>query len=116
MEAVSSMVRNIHGRQPNQLRQSGGEKDARTERRRKGRGKVKADDEPGLICLDKFPHCARIQLRRKPLGYSNHPVEQIRQVQGIKTQGRVLKDGKKMECRYEETRRDRRRPGTPALS
>ena len=46
----------------------------------------------------------RIQLRRKSRGYSKHPVEQIGQVQGnltqkntIKTQRRVLTDGKKMQ-------------------
>ena len=41
--------------QLDQLHQNDGEKDARTGRRQQDRGKVKADDdEPGLLCLDKF--------------------------------------------------------------
>ena len=67
--------------QLDQLHQNDGEKDARTGRRRQqDRGKVKTDDdEPGRLRLDKY---FEVRLRRKDLGYSKHPVEQIGQVQG----------------------------------
>ena len=67
--------------QLDQLHQNDGEKDARAGRRRQqDRGKVKTDDdEPGRLRLDKF---FEVRLRRKALGYSKHPVEQIGQVQG----------------------------------
>ena len=41
-------------------------KDARTGKRRKDRGKVKADDESGLHCLDKFLDCAESDCVEKP--------------------------------------------------
>ena len=49
-----------------QLLQHDGDKDARTGRRREDRGKVKADDEPGLTCLDKFFDCAESGCVGKP--------------------------------------------------
>ena len=49
-----------------QLHEVDGEKDARTGRRRKDRGKVKGDDEPGLACLDKFLDCAKSDCVEKP--------------------------------------------------
>ena len=68
----------------------------------------------------------RIQLRRKARGYSKHPVEQIGQVQGNMTQKKTqwrrsveftgMAKRCSSGCRYEETRRDRRRPGTRELS
>ena len=68
----------------------------------------------------------RIRLRRKAQGYSRHPFEKIGYVQGNltqkNTQSRRSVEFSKMAQRcssgssYEETRRDRRRPGTPELS
>ena len=52
--------------QLDQLHQNDGEKDARAERREQDRGKVKADDEPGLACLDKFFDCAESDRVEKP--------------------------------------------------
>ena len=83
-----------------QPHENDGEKDARTDRRRQDRGKVKADDESGLTCLDKFFDCAETDCV-EAWGHSKHFVEQIGQVHGnltqensIKTQRRVLKRGK----------------------
>ena len=52
--------------QLDQLHQNDGEKDARAERRELDRCKVKADDELGLTCLDKFFDCAESGSVDKP--------------------------------------------------
>ena len=52
--------------QLDQLHGNDGEKDARTERRREDCGKVKADVQPGLTCLNKFFDCAESSCVEKP--------------------------------------------------
>ena len=52
--------------QLDQLHENVSEKDARTGRRRKDRGKAKADVELGLICLDKFFDSAKSDCVEKP--------------------------------------------------
>ena len=53
--------------QLDQLHRKDGEKDARTARRARDRGKVKADDdEPGFHCLNKFFDCAEFGCVEKP--------------------------------------------------
>ena len=86
-----------------QLHEVDGEKDARTGRRRKDRGKVKGDDEPGLACLDKFFDCAKSDCVEKS-GDTQGTLSKIlvkykgnlKQEDSIEAQRRVLKDGKNM--------------------
>ena len=65
------------------------------------RGKVKADDELGLICLDKFFDCGESDCVEKPGDNQSTLSNRLGQVQGnlsqeiaITTKRRVLKDGK----------------------
>ena len=101
--------------------QNDGGRDARTRRRREDRGKVRADDdELGLHCLYKFFDC-KIRLRRKVRGHSRHPIKIIGQVQGnLKQEPSVEFSRMAKRCssgwKYEETRRDSKRLGTPELS
>ena len=111
--------------QLDQLHQNDGEKDARTGKIRKNRGKVKADDEPGFHCLDKFFDCAESGCVEKPgdtqCTLSNRLVKYWETL-CQRIQPRCSVEFSRMAkrcssgCRYEETRRDRRRPGTPELS
>ena len=49
------------------MHQNDGEKDARIGRRQQDRGKVKADDDdPDLVCLDKFFDCELSDCGEKP--------------------------------------------------
>ena len=99
-----------------------GEKDARTGRRRQDRGKVKADDEPGLHCLDKFFDCAESCCVENPEDTQSTLSKRLvkyRETWRKRIQSRRSVEFSRMAkrcssgCRYEEIRRDRRRPGTP---
>ena len=99
-----------------------GEKDARTGRRRQDRGKVKADDEPGLHCLDKFFDCAESCCVENPGDTQSTLSKRLvkyRETWRKRIQSRRSVEFSRMAkrcssgCRYEEIRRDRRRPGTP---
>ena len=104
-----------------------GEKDARTERRQQDRGKVKADDdEPDFNCLDKFLNCEQSDCVEKP-GCIQSSILSNRLVKFRETWRKKFQSWRSVEfwrmakrcisgCRYEETRRDRRRPGTPEIS
>ena len=91
----------------------------------KARCKVKAVDELGLTCLDKFFDCAESSCVEKTgdtqSTLSNRLVK-CRETWRKRTQSRRSVEFPRMakRCssgrRYEETRRDRRRPGTPELS
>ena len=74
-------------------------------------------------CVCKFFDCAESDCVEKLREYSRHLFKMIGQVQGnltqknSRTQRRVLMDSEKMQfCKYEETCRDRRRPGTLEFS
>ena len=100
-----------------------GEKDARTGRRRQDSGKVKADDdEPGLHCLHKFFDCAESGCVEKPGDTQSTLLNRLvkyRDTWRKRSQSRRGVEFSRMAkrcssgCRYEEIRRDRRRPGTP---
>ena len=107
-----------------QLHQNDGKKDARTERRQQDRGKVKADDEPGLTCLDKFFNCES-ECVEKPgdtQSILSNRLVKSRETWRKKFQSRRSVEFSRMAKRcsigrmYRETCPDRRRPGTPELS
>ena len=108
-----------------QLHQKDGENDARTERRRKDRGKVKTDDELGLACLDKFFDCAESDCVEKP--GDTHRTLSKWLVKYRKTWSKIIHSKRTVEfwrmakrcstgCRYGETRSDTRRPRTPQFT
>ena len=105
-----------------QLLQHDGDKDARTGRRREDRGKVKADDEPGLTCLDKFFDCAESGCVGKPgdtqgtlpkrlVKYRETGSKRIQSRRSVGFSRMAKKSSFGRKC--EETRPDRRRQRTP---
>ena len=59
-----------------------GEKDAKPAKRREDRGKVKADDEPGLRLSRQVLRLCKIRLHQRFRWYSRHPVNRFGKVQG----------------------------------